>query len=688
AVFAVVVASHSLAFAQAQRVKWLRVGSLHSWYSSWGAEIELGRVPGDLTKQQDGLRWPADFQFQDCEVGKAMWVGVTNFLDSRNNVTYPHKVVGVGPRQGNVVIPGEVFPQDMKLIGRFLAPTVFVDGTIASQNAFEDLVDEVDPELKADRMIVNTSHTAIGVTVTRKLMAFAQQNHDNYLVYEYVFKNTGIIDNNRTAVLKRVTGFIAHFQWRLASGHEAFQLGWAPENNINWGRNTVHDVVGQNPNAPGFEFRAIYSWYGPHSRSSVDDWGAPNPNDGRLAGVQYIGNVVLHADKSATDKSDDLFQPKTTMYLSADRGEYSGSTTNFLGPSSNQFDADLMSAKYRAMSAGHPAKTHAQEVGNGFANLFGTDLGGYEQAQGFGPYDLEPGDSIRIVIAEAVAGISRQKSVEVGTNWYKWHSNTGNPTLTLPNGLTTTDFNEYKKQWVQTGKDSLFQTFRRAISNFRNNYDIPQPPPPPRIFEVQSGGDRVVLTWSDNAESWPNFKGYRIYRAIAKPDTFYQQIFETQVPNIVHRFDDTSPRRGFDYYYYIESFDDGSTNDVNPDVSLVSSRFYTKTSEPALLRRPASNSLSAIRVVPNPFHIRASSLQFGNQAPDRIAFFGLPPECTIKIYTERGDLIQTIEHNNGTADELWNSLTSSGQIIVSGVYIVHFEVPKDLISQETGELLF
>ncbi|MGH7494434.1 MAG: hypothetical protein ACREOO_18840 [bacterium] len=669
ALVTLVFAGHDLVFAQAQQVKWLRVGSLHSWYSNWGAEIELGRVPGDLTKQQDGLRWPADFQFQDCEVGKAIWLGATNFLDPRRNEIFAHKVIGVGPRLQNVDILGETFPQQMKLVGRFLAPTVVVDNEVASQNAFDDLVDEVDPALPADRMIVNTLHTALGITMTRRVMAFAQPNHDNYLVYEYVFKNTGIIDNSGTIRPARVTGFVAHFQWRYATASEAFRLGWAPTNNVSWGRNTINEVVGQNPNAAGFEYRALYSWYGPHSLSVVDDWGAPNPNDGRLGGVHYMGNVVLHADRSATDKTDDPFQPRTTQYLSSDRGEYPGSAANILGPPSNQFNADLMSAKYAAMTAGHPQKTHAQEISNGFADQFGTDLGGVEHGQGFGPYDLEPGDSVRIVLAEAVAGLGRAKSREVGRNWY---ANSGS--FVLPNGVTTVDRDEYKRLWVQTGQDSLFRSFRRALSNFARGYSIPQPPPPPGVFEVKSGGDRIQLTWSNNAESSPNFRGYRIYRAVAKPDTFYQKVFETQVPNVVNHFDDTSAQRGFDYYYYIESFDDGSTNDAHPGVPLASSRFYTITSLPAFLRRQAAASLAQIRIVPNPFDLRARDLQFAG-APDRIAFFGLPPECTIKIFTERGDLIETIEHTNGSGDEFWNSLTSSSQVVVSGLYVAHFETP-------------
>ncbi|HCK99500.1 MAG TPA: hypothetical protein DHW42_05270, partial [Candidatus Marinimicrobia bacterium] len=36
-----------------KQIKWLRVGSLHSWYLNWGSEIELGRT-GQAREQQDG----------------------------------------------------------------------------------------------------------------------------------------------------------------------------------------------------------------------------------------------------------------------------------------------------------------------------------------------------------------------------------------------------------------------------------------------------------------------------------------------------------------------------------------------------------------------------------------------------------------------------------------------------------
>jgi hypothetical protein len=120
---------------------------------------------------------------------------------------------------------------------------------------------------------------------------------------------------------------------------------------------------------------------------------------------------------------------------------------------------------------------------------------------------------------------------------------------------------------------------------------------------------------------------------------------------------------------------------------LVSSKFYTITNLEAFLTRPPASTLSEIRVVPNPFNIVGRDVQFGKDTPDRLAFYGLPPYCTIKIYTETGDLIQTLNHDNGSGDEIWHSLTSSDQIVASGLYIAYFEVTADY-KNNAGELLF
>lgn len=93
--------------------------------------------------------------------------------------------------------------------------------------------------------------------------------------------------------------------------------------------------------------------------------------------------------------------------------------------------------------------------------------------------------------------------------------------------------------------------------------------------------------------------------------------------------------------------------------------------------------MDEIRVVPNPFNIKGRVIQFGDKFQyDRIAFYGLPPICKLKIFTERGDLIWEKDHTISTGDELWNSLTSSGQIVASGIYILYVEVTEDIYATE------
>jgi hypothetical protein len=668
--------------------KWLRVGSLHTWISNAGAEIEYGRRGRAAylnTDQTDGLAWPAQYRYQDHCAAKSLRIGTTNFADPVTGETYPYKVVSCGSRIARLENEMMPLPNEFVMVGKDFGPPdreshpdVIVDGLNASDNVLNDEVDIKDNDLRPDRLIISKLHTSIGVSITRKIMAFSNPYHDNYFITEYIFKNTGIIDLNDTQLdpVPQLTDVIFHFQYRYAFAYEAYRNNWSASG-VSWGRNTVNDVIGENSMADGAPFRALISWYGPHSQNAPweADVGAPDQDEGSvMAGTQYVGVVVLHADRSPEDQSDDPEQPTTTQYLGSDND----------AQGVDQYDEDLMTRKYEFMTMGHPALSHAEEVGvGGYADGWGTDPGGYSQAQGFGPYTLDEGDSIRIVLAEGINGINRLKNLEIMYNWFN-----ENAPYRLPDGTTTSDRNQYKNAWVWSGRDSLMQTFARAVSNFENNYVLDEPPPPPDKFELTSGGDRIFIEWSASAEDWPGFDGYELYRAVDTPDTTYDLIFSCNAANKVNIYEDKQARRGFDYYYYIITKDDGTNNTVYPGVPLKSSKFYTMTNQPAFLRRPPGKSLADIRVVPNPYNIRAQSLQFGINNPDRIAFYGLPPFCTIKIFTERGDLIQSLDHTDSSGDELWDQLTFSRQLVVSGLYIAYFEVTKDYRDERTGRLVY
>ncbi len=179
-------------------IKWMSAGSLHNWYSEIGSEIEEGFVK----EQQYGLQWPAINSRQDIQAAKGLWIGVTNFTDPTDPQSpYPHKVVHVGPR---VTGAGEFFPLEFKMTSQFDPPLVFVDNDLSLDKSVDN--NDVDPNLFADRIIVNKVNTQIGITMTRRIFQFSQEYHDNYIVSEYTFKNTGKFGSRVTA---------CYFKWRL-----------------------------------------------------------------------------------------------------------------------------------------------------------------------------------------------------------------------------------------------------------------------------------------------------------------------------------------------------------------------------------------------------------------------------------------------------------------------------------------
>jgi hypothetical protein len=92
-----------------------------------------------------------------------------------------------------------------------------------------------------------------------------------------------------------------------------------------------------------------------------------------------------------------------------------------------------------------------------------------------------------------------------------------------------------------------------------------------------------------------------------------------------------------------------------------------------------SPSMDLIRVVPNPYLVRAGWDR--SQDLRKIEFTHLPSECTIRIYTLDGTMIRKLEHNAkknpviGGATS-WDLLTRNEQQIGSGIYIYHVSTPK------------
>jgi len=653
------------------------VGSLHNFYSNIGTEIEQGFID----EQQAGLRWPAIYRSQDAQAAKGLWIGARNVTDANGN-NYPVRVAHLGPR---VRGDGVYYPIEQRIFSKYEDPDVVVDGLNSLLNVVD--IDEVDPSLPADRMFYSRSNTLLGVTVERNIMQFSQGFHDNYHIIEFVFTNTGNVDDDEEIELPDQTleDVVFYFQNRWAPVRATrFVMG----NETGWGINTMVDRRGDGlrPEEPE-NFRAHFAWHGYWEDAQVefdDNIGGPiwvpntsrgylseSDTTGRLAAYHFLGRVTLHADTSPSDPSDDPNQPSTMDEIHSD------DQLNFQNDSFNNV---VMQQEYDRMTIGRTNR-HAFRVEPsglpGFLEPSGDPSlgtsGGFSAASGYGPYTLGPGESVRIVVAEAVSGISREVANETGVQFKAGE-------------ISALEKNEI----VFQGRDSLFQTFERAIANFESGYSAPEPPRPPTVVNINSGGDGIFLDWTYEAGEEANISGFEVYRAEAQVDSSYYKIYEAAPSERSFVDGDNTPdpagppTRGINYYYYVVAVGNANDNDgsaMTPQTPLKSSRYYTQSYDPARLQRAAGESMEDIYIVPNPYVASsANNLVFeAERGVDRVAFYGVPGQATIRIFTELGEHVQTIEHTDGSGDEFWDLRTKSRQRVVSGIYIVVID------NNETGE---
>jgi hypothetical protein len=93
-------------------------------------------------------------------------------------------------------------------------------------------------------------------------------------------------------------------------------------------------------------------------------------------------------------------------------------------------------------------------------------------------------------------------------------------------------------------------------------------------------------------------------------------------------------------------------------------------------------------VVPNPY-IEAASFEpqrfnVSGRGERRIEFRALPAGCTIRIYTVRGDLVQTLHHDGSDGGFVpWNLRTKDNLDVAPGLYVFHVDAPG--IGTTTGK---
>ena len=670
-------------------MKWMNIGSMQSPYSEAGAvreEEPFGNAP---------VQWPAiDREAGNTRAG-GLWMAAVDFTDETGR-TFPVKVAHVGPRSGGDV---QFFPKVINVVSRFEPPVVTVDG--AESFLRYVFVDVVDPTIVPDRQIINVNTNRLGVEMEQKISAFSQEFHDNYHIIEYKFTNTGNIDTDDAIELSStLNGFYIFVLSRYALHAGS---SWTRGDGAPWGQFTMNDAVGDGHEDYGVNFRAQYAWAGLNPGQTdfntlggpmfhSTQWSANGDTTGRLAAAQMVGRVTIFAPGSVGSAVDDTTQPSMMGVMGSDEPDLVD----------DEFDEGLMSRQYLWITGaesegfsqtdplggapnGRLWPHHANQIepdddggfvlGENFAKPTNipsefqgiSDPGGFGMIEGYGPYTLPFGESLELVVAEAASGLGFEAKWDIGTTYKQSGADDVTPIeWPVGSGVSMT-----KNEWVMTTKDSLFQTFERALAAYKNDFVIPKEPLPPKTFTVTSGTDAITLDW-EMFETGPTVTGFEIWRTAKRPDNPHTYTLAASLGSGARTYDDTVVVRGIDYYYYLQA-----VGEVNNDataltpigVKLKSGRYYTQTYLPANLKRVAGTALADIRIVPNPFNLGSRGNVRWPDKQDKLGFLDIPGQCTISIYTQLGELVATIEHTDGSGDEFWDHTTTSRQVVASGIYI-------------------
>lgn len=720
----------SAAAVQAADIKWLRYGGYQAKVVSTG---DMGE--GGLGWAQSGyIPYNGFGTFDEYASESSIFSSHAWYLEARNwsdedgNV-WQYKMTGCGQWNSDelfTVMPvRDELGFEIHQYVRYAPPSIVVDGiTISDPYPFDD-ADHVDPDRlpgSAYAMLESWANTDMGVTLHQKVYCWAHDKHDDYFIYDWTFINTGNIDRDAEIELPAQTLDSLFF--------------FRQERPNNWG--AWLSAYGEKP---GDTLRIMYNYPLTSKTSTHDDFGYPHyPGTGFLEVPVSAGCAVLHIDKSGTDHTDWPAQPRMWSAVNCDLAPFLlapsvMSESNWILAYETMRDGflnypDWPMAEYPDQYEGMHKSVRFDEIGLLDVNDHAYTWPALAFDWSAGPYTLGPGDSLRFVFALLSGALSPETAWEVGAAWEAGTAADLWPEADWPGGdyglpaqfdsdqILGTDHSDdandlAKDAWVYTARDTLFRNASYAQWNLRNDFHAPVPPAAPSVT-VTSRSNSILIEWGNESESYPgseDFAGYRVYRATGNPDPrrqvdqligIWELIFECGAGTdnaLTDYYDDIYAIRGTAYYYYVAAFDDGSANGPDADnqvgTPLESGKYLNRTTVPANLTRPPGKKLSDVRIVPNPFNFGARAIQFPGE-DDKIMFYDIPPYCTIKIFSEGGDLVKTIEHDNGSGDQVWGikedehsfSTTSTGQVIVSGVYIAYIVVTEDYRDPETDELLY
>ncbi|HET6567236.1 MAG TPA: hypothetical protein VFG50_04665 [Rhodothermales bacterium] len=577
--------------------------------------------------------------------------------------------------------------------------------------------------LLAEEMTEATWNTNVGITVTRRSYVWSYPGYSDFIIYDYVFKNTGQIVSDYTGAVVPNT---QDFQQTLNDVYFAFHsaISVSTKSTINFHSELTAVQAG------------AFGWKPPyHDYYHIFDDGA------LVFSTNYNGGARPTPFDTYPIKEDSLWtrffgheleSPAAYGWevLSAASLDGSGPRTSPAPDvlridthKGGTFDGASLDLEFFNLSKGTSEQTlykfftTPSEVSDpGTGNNDGTRFNFYTQS--YGPYTLAPGDSVRFVIAE-IAGVMDYKEV-----------NAGDPDGHFPDSTIAAI-----QRNAELARNAVAWGLGADVNGVPLAADAPEPPPMPQTDAVNASEGiekaAIAVTWDNIAETTTiadgsgaafysgaeDLDGYRVYRSQdfqydpAGGDPVFRGAAWTLLKDIPkaemsqywdeelqkYSYVDETVKFGQRYGYYVAAYNDDPGTWTSANNTQVND---LPTLESGSARHSAATSAVAgpvtsldVYVVPNPYVFGDADRSFGSSATHRIEFRNLPERATIRIYTVSGDLIRTIEHGPdergnlfGTA--VWDQKSDSGLQVSPGLYIYHVESRTEGVSGGvTGKLM-
>lgn len=514
------------------------------------------------------------------------------------------------------------------------------------------------------------------VRVTRTAHNWSGSKKDeNYILYEYTIKN---ISNEIKAAdpVRKNADTLYDFYMMLSYAMHVNSRSWSilfPQNTSGarntwffydnsrrmiWGRSVDYPLTLANE-----EFGFVASQGQPLANGNVSgEWTAPG----------FVGVRLLYSSPDNTKNPTRVNQYGWSAGLSSI--DQSGPFNGIPGTIEAKYNVlkDIRTASNYVSSSGDTTYMKKSRMWS---------------LMSLGPWNILPGDSIVVAVAEIVNGADYKDA--------------------LNKSLTTSQINSKGQSLFNASADRAkftYDQYRNSTTGILTGkgFNHPDPPAAPKFtVDYYKGEQKIVanvLRWGTECESQPDpddgtldLHHYVIYRSgflpigpwdtvavITKGDAKYFSASENK-----YVFIDSSAVTGVSYYYSLTACDNGKTSwAVDPSAILPDTKSNTvspmessitanRMVQPFISTFSAANSLNDVVVAPNPFNYWRDYKKYP------IQFYHIPNPCTIRIYTVRGDLVKTLKVNEGEGGiKEWDQTTDFGQYVGSGVFIYHIDSPK------------